>query len=539
MPIQFANTELLLPDVDGELRSFLTRYLDERGANFFFPSVYDDDVRILSPVDGDADAIVLPLARPNWPEPPKAKVNTLYWPSGASRWGHMLLLVNGDGKDAIATACHGVSDAARPETLNIFADGFDGTLPTGDEDDWYAMDASNRLALGVKMYALKPHPVSLPTGITSDEELWIYPLVDIRYLWQWKLIESLNSDTYYQLILDIATEIDTVDLLGDLTIPNADYAGTPDVSGKQFNRINAAVLMDAACMTVGQRACLRFDSKLTAFNATDAETEWDESISAVRAPAFSEWAKAAGDEFEAEKGGVGVPESVVVLFHRDHTTEEITVSDLSSFLPFTEHVANTQKLIRIPYIDASLSANERYDFARRVALDFYLWQAKHADITFAGLKLFNPNGFVDYIEIEAGSFGRCEDLYHGQTRVVTFPSNFYLSTLLASGRSPGADIVWYRITASTGCCFQWTATVVCPGSRAGEQIIVVDPLECWLDGPESELVGAAGAAARTSNCDPCEDLYGLSDVGPYGEVQEVYAAIGPVTCCESGTVYGA
>ncbi len=91
MSFTFCGEQLVVLDAGHELADWFDRYFAL------------DDTRLYSQHLGLSDGRDRPrssaksrvgLGTPNWPAPPRPKLNTLYWPTGASRWAVGWFLVD-------------------------------------------------------------------------------------------------------------------------------------------------------------------------------------------------------------------------------------------------------------------------------------------------------------------------------------------------------------------------------------------------------------------------------------------------------------
>lgn len=135
---------------------------------------------------------VTPLPRPNYPAPPPLLPNQLYWPSGAARFSQFVALVTRSQLFAILDQFPTVrTDAFRyllPQQLVIGDGDYDGTI----EPNRVNIDGNGRTVLSVGMIPLEAQPVTAIRadaeieGQKPDDDLWLLPMVDVRYFWQWR-----------------------------------------------------------------------------------------------------------------------------------------------------------------------------------------------------------------------------------------------------------------------------------------------------------------------------------------------------------------
>lgn len=426
MPILVDNIATLLPDQDGELAAFLDRYLSLEGMRIFANSGELDELRVISPLE-ESSQIVLTIAKANWPESPTPQINTLYWPTGATRWASCLLLADDLGKNAIVNSANvDVAGDKYASAVNIVfeEDGYDGVVADG-----FSMDSQHRVSLKTEMYLLKPRPVAMPSGETK---LWVLPLVDERYFWQWKHVGStkdIEAENWEEFLKEIVSILSPAGAEYIESLPPA-YDWKPDLLDKDsLSYANAAILLDAAAMSVGLRVVRNFDGSLNLFSSESGRQTWLSSTSSSRSQIYGIWSQISGGDFTTQSGAASFPESVTVLMPGGNAIIK-TQEDLEVSLGFA---SDTTKLFRVPYLPESYDETERSDLAKQIAKDFFGWRERHGDMSFTGLKPWEMNGFEDYVSIEFGSPGRAGEMYQAQTRVVSLPPNFSISTMLAAG----------------------------------------------------------------------------------------------------------
>ena len=112
----------------------------------------------------------------NYEPLPTPKINQLVIPTGATRWSYCVLLADDDIKDQIYSAC---DNGSQPMTL-IF-----GTPVTGRTESQHAVTLT--------VHVLPPRQVSPNSDDTSINKLWLIPVVDERYYWQFKHTDNLSE----------------------------------------------------------------------------------------------------------------------------------------------------------------------------------------------------------------------------------------------------------------------------------------------------------------------------------------------------------
>ncbi len=184
MPISFADVPLLLPDPQGELSQWIEKYLSLRDLRLWGarPLVRED----LSAEPRTVDRYRVPMPQVNWPAPPAMRLNTLWWPTGATRWAAGLFLADKERLDAIVGAV---------------GDDGGGTLVLDEGPE--------RRSIDPWMHLLSPRRITA----CGDSPLYLLPLVDVRYFWQLRHVrlqgQVTNDTTWTQLLglLEAALEI--------------------------------------------------------------------------------------------------------------------------------------------------------------------------------------------------------------------------------------------------------------------------------------------------------------------------------------------
>jgi hypothetical protein len=172
----------------------------------------------------------------NWPPPPPVRLNTLWWPTGATRWARGYFLATTSGRDVI------VSQVANEKGASA------SLLGIGDDEN------GNPLAL--KMYMLPPRPMSCTK---EGETLHLIPLVDERYFWQFAPavnsggdpITVTTSTTWQSLIDDLASALGLDEITVELAIEAAYLKPDPTDFTRPWD--NAALLLDALAVSIGRR----------------------------------------------------------------------------------------------------------------------------------------------------------------------------------------------------------------------------------------------------------------------------------------------
>lgn len=118
------------------------------------------------------------LPRYNWPDPPTVRINQLYWPcTGATRWAFGLFLADTTHKDLLVA-----KNCSQAGYLECY---------TGDDPPVGAINAATQHNVTSLLYMLTPRRLA---GCTRNaNELWLIPLVDQRFFWQFANVGDIAS----------------------------------------------------------------------------------------------------------------------------------------------------------------------------------------------------------------------------------------------------------------------------------------------------------------------------------------------------------
>lgn len=222
----YGRASILLPDKGGELCNWLQ--------NSFNLGEWTPDVNVPTWMTGQRFSnetwhhanTALPI--PNYPPPPRLRLNSLYVPNGAIRWSRGLFAVTKKNLDKIL---EDIGASSEPTPLEFYVD--DGGGHTMFQPMWM----------------LAPL-----IGKTGGDDLRLIVLVDARYWWQFHHladdVEFDHTTTWYDLFRDILAAIP-----GSHTAPSdidSRYL-SPDWVSFQRNRENAAMLLESAAWSVNRR----------------------------------------------------------------------------------------------------------------------------------------------------------------------------------------------------------------------------------------------------------------------------------------------
>lgn len=318
------------------------------------------------------------LPVPDRPKQRRARLNVLYWPSGASRWGIFHGLVDGTSLTAIQSATGGT--ISTPVAAN---------LVLSDPDS---------VPITASMYMVAARPVFT---LGSRQQYWI-TLVDKRYYaWLKQLTYTFSpGDSWATLIGNLSTAAG----LPSPTVSTvaADY-GAPDEDrwldalGDPVQR-PLPLLLDAACQQVGLRYALALDGATSkALNYTDAAVidlaNYNNNTASVYAGGRNTALNIIGN----------VPANVSVSFWSATTTATIVNKTLAS-LALSQYtgltgVSGAYGFFGMDQEDTVVSPTQA-NAATQAATDYYLWLLSLNDVVFRSIRTVASSGLEDYIEWE-------------------------------------------------------------------------------------------------------------------------------------------
>jgi hypothetical protein len=420
--IRYAGVETLLPSP--EVEAFVNANLAPELAQYCCPASGGAEI--------DATAPYAP--RDNWQKLFSPKLNCLYWPTGASRWATMLLLVDSSMLDVIVpltSDSFSTNYSAEPAQLVIADSAFVGTI---NNDDWSASTAMDSVAMSTAMYALRPHPISSYTS-GGSKTLWVLPLVDERYFWQWKNVGVMTDetpDTWAALIDHFETRLGVTITEGDI---EDIYATIFSLSNYQY--ANAAGMLDAILRRIGHRFSRRITGECRTYAPTAATTVFEANTTDPDGPTHKGiWKELAGGEF-TYNGAASMPQYVKVIGGTaPGKIQTIAISTVGG----DQWRADTEVTIWTTYPDDAdyPVGTDEVDYATQVATDWVAWRSKRIDRAFIGVKSWTPTGFEDYFAISHGALHQSPS-----TRVVTRPENSGIEPFPSSSSNP---VAWGVVT---------------------------------------------------------------------------------------------
>lgn len=405
MAISLGGYDLLVPTP--ELSAWLDRYLPTANLEIFTKPVS---------IGPRADSVSSTPARvnlglPNYTAPsPQVCINRLYWPTGASRWSHFFGLCD---KSTLASLL-GASGTY--------------TLKLTDES------RSSPVTIETAMYMLPPRMIPATMDPAAADELWLLPLVDVRYWWQFansgNVTVTAGSTTWSTAMQAMATALSAT-----LTIDTVDSAYLkPDPVECARDYENPAVLLDAMAHSVGQRVLRELDGTLASKDFASRPGPGDTNL----ATSGTTYEIVAGGDFSDKAPWLATPAAIKVIFPEYLSKVASCALHVQSKTPtgsgssratsvYTKTFRSTCAAL-VTSAGATPSNNtELSTLAAKIVSDFEA-SLKFYDYTFAGLKSWQMTTHDDAVEWHMASLG--DGGYRAQTRVRSAPYNFGIEEML-------------------------------------------------------------------------------------------------------------
>jgi hypothetical protein len=347
----------------------------------------------------------------NWPRPPLPRLNTLYWPTGATRWAHGYFLATKATKERIVNKLK--SDS------NTIA----GSLGFGDDLDG-STDTPTQF---IDMYLLPPRPMS---SVGGNDDLWLLPLVDVRYFWQYLSFGDnavTTSTTWASLFSTLSTQLG-VTVTVDSSVEAAYLKPDPIDFSRRFD--NAALLLDAAAWSVGRRIVRNIDGTVVCQSRSAATAKLNQNRG-------RKWQLIAGGTITDR---CDLPAALIITYRK--IKQYLLQSDnklytVEKTAPSGALTLSGKKLVIhcAAYADYNTSdvlqnTSALGDLATQIKDDYYGWAGTNYDGTFAGIPIWHPCGYDDAIIWRFGSL--CGGNLQAQTRVQSLPGHVWPELNLCS-----------------------------------------------------------------------------------------------------------
>ena len=273
--LTFADHPLLLPDPEGELQDWLDKLLAAEDMRWWGDPLATHSNR-LNPLSRQVASCE--MGRYNWPAPPPPRLNTLWVPTGATRWSVGLFL-------------------APYETIQALSGTQSGTLKMGD--------------LSFTLCPLTPRPLTAYEGDDGKKQVYLLPLVDRRYWWQFigmgDFTLTPGTTTWADVLTQIGTQIGMT--LAPPATVDSGY-GFPDPVELDRLHENCAAVLDATAASIGLRVVYDPAADTVALHsAASCRSDLLANVATSRKPLY-----AAGGDTTSLHGAI--PAAVRVVFPR-------------------------------------------------------------------------------------------------------------------------------------------------------------------------------------------------------------------------------
>lgn len=385
--ITLGGYPLLIPDEGGELAEFLRKHNPWGDASLFSGAMDGCPRRRRYEQDKGVG-----LPQYNWPDAPPLCINSLYWPTGASRFARGLFLATYD------------------TMLSVTGHGNSLTLKLGD-------DAASK-TIETSVYVLEPRQLAA-YGLG---ELWLIPVVDVRYWWQRLPVPDPGvgySTTWANLFATIDAETGI-----DVEVDEVDAAYLQPCKN-EWNRKYGSVgeMLDAAAASVGQRIVRDLDGTVRSVAAPDSAPSLPPGSQAVAGGSVGNAHHDA--PFEVEVAFRRVKYFGQLSDEQVHSyTNEATVNNAGSYIHtvYGAACADFSSGGLTPDNNTELAA-----LAAKIAEDFYAWRDYRFGYTLAGVVNWPLTGLEDAIVWEFGKQDHGGELL-AQTRVWSLPADVAVDT---------------------------------------------------------------------------------------------------------------
>lgn len=426
--IRFAGVDLVVEDVAGEVSQWLDRHFALADVKLFGSR----PMATMSPTIGPRSVCCLSLGLPvvNYPPAPPLRINSLYWPTGATRWARGLYLATQEQLDAILTEVKGDTETGyAPKQLVIADSRFNGAIT---ENGW-SHDTAGRVALSTELYLLTPRPV---TCARTGPKLWFLPLVDARYWWQQKAVESFNPQSWEEALDAIEASLGLE--AGELGYSELSSAwGIPDPTEMHRDYQNAAVLLDTVARSLGRRVIQRVDGSTELIDWDESHDQLTENLAVPTRtgagvpdprsnPGFVHYQELAGGELVDDFFQSAVPETIRIVFREitsgalnsiDKAAEDF---DQATWTPGAVRTIFTAARDDFSSGDGSEPSDASDLLADQIATSEFAFAAVQYDRSFAGIKAWWHTGYCDAVEWTF-SGRRSDGSYDASTRVNSLP----------------------------------------------------------------------------------------------------------------------
>jgi hypothetical protein len=375
------------------------------------------------------------ILTPPYPPLPPVEVGELQWPTGASRYGRALYLVDGPTMRAIAIECFGWVDPEPPGLGDPPVDNINLEIPSLWGRKLYQLEVAifGEQLFRAKMFCLPPYRVP---GTAMN--LFLLPLVDRRFYDLGGVHPPTETapESIDTLIDDLAGEMDFQLTISKDAIP-ADY-GTK-VDERLYNTTvpqPASNLLDVAALSLGMRVVL--EPSTNAYRMINAENSSNRrdsrlgyNVSVIEGETFVEGETSAMLVAGGKRGRAALPPRLSVWVIKDGQPFE-RLSD-----PFTDGatVGVPNYPVWTTWAETASNTVATDAFVEQLSSDMAAWSNSGGQYCFVGAIQYQPCGFDDYFSIQflevQSDGGELEPLL--RSRVYELPPLFGPAVFLVGG----------------------------------------------------------------------------------------------------------
>lgn len=451
------------------------------------------------------------ILTPPYPPLPPIEVGELQWPTGASRYGRALYLVDGPTMRAIAINCFGWVDPEPPEDPEAPPpDNINLEIPSLWGPKQYQLEVAilGEQLFRAKMFCLPPYRVP---GTAMN--LFLLPLVDRRFydLGGVHLPTKTAPASIGALIDDLAGEMDFQLTISKDTIPAA--YGTK-VDARLYNTTvpqPASNLLDVAALSIGMRVIL--EPMTNAYRMINAENSSNRrnsrlgyTVSVIEGETFVEGETSATLVAGGKRGRAALPPRLSVWVIKDGQPFE-RLSD-----PFTDGatVGVPNYPVWTTWAETASNTAATDAFVEQLSADMAAWSDSGGQYCFAGAIQYLPCGFDDYFSIQflevQGDDGKLDPIL--RSRVYELPALFGPAVFLVGGdleECGGGSLKYCVLAEDATSCPVWAfrATMADDGT-----VTTNEPSDLFQLYFHSELLSAPKVARAGYTC-----MYGKDDDG--------------------------
>lgn len=303
-----------------------------------------------------------------------ARVGSLYWPGGASRFA----------------VGHYVASEPQLAQIRTWLDG-----PGEGVGDLAIDDGANTItASAMAMLPARPiyRVVSATFNAPSPSGLYLLTLVDQRFFWWFSYAQGIEGDSWPTLYSDVASALG-VEIAVD-EIPAA-YADPP--AGLLSPSTSIPLLLDSIACLCGQKIVCQLDGTVQAINASTGASRFLSNIALA--------ARLTGDVFDMAGGSGadltrGLPASATVVFGQGAGETALTIPLADVTLPPAAGATGYPgtKVLRSVFLG---DAPDRQSLANQWAQDWYTWEAYGVDAVYSGAVAWDMDGVAELLEFIA------------------------------------------------------------------------------------------------------------------------------------------